>query len=198
LTDAPSPISTDRPIWDRFFMVAPLVVVGSREPDGSVDFAPKHMAAPLGWENYYAFVCSPRHSTYRNVRERPEFTVSFPRPDQMVSASLAAGPRDAEGSKPSLAALPTVPAREVDGALLAGSYLYLECALERIVDGFGQNSLIVGQVVAAAAAPDAMRAEDSDDADVVQRAPLTAYVSPGRFARVEQTYSFPYHVDFRL
>jgi flavin reductase (DIM6/NTAB) family NADH-FMN oxidoreductase RutF len=198
MTEAPSPISTDRPIWDRFFMVAPLVVVGSCEPDGSVDFAPKHMAAPLGWQNYYAFVCSPRHSTYRNVRERPEFTVSFPRPEQMVHAALAAGPRDAAGSKPSLTALPAVPAREVDGALLAGSYLYLECALERIVDGFGENSIIVGRVVAASAAPDALRAEDRDDADVVQGTPLTAYVSPGRFARVEQTYSFPYHVDFRL
>jgi flavin reductase (DIM6/NTAB) family NADH-FMN oxidoreductase RutF len=179
-------------------MVAPLVVVGTREPDGSMDFAPKHMAAPLGWQNYYAFVCSPRHATYRNVQERPEFTVSFPRPEQIVAASLAAGPRDEDGSKPSLDALPTIPAQQVDGELLAGSQLCLECALDRIIDGFGENSLIVGRIVAAAAAANSLREEERDDADIVHEAPLTVYVSPGRFSRIDQTYSFPFHVDFRL
>src|SRR5690606_34430059 len=39
------------PVWDRFFTVAPLVLVGTREPDGRFDLAPKHMVLPLGWQN---------------------------------------------------------------------------------------------------------------------------------------------------
>jgi flavin reductase (DIM6/NTAB) family NADH-FMN oxidoreductase RutF len=86
------PLDVGRPIWDRFFTVAPLVVVGSKEPDGTYDLAPKHMAMPLGCQNYYAFVCSPRHATYRNIRRERQFTVSFPRPTEIVASSLAASP----------------------------------------------------------------------------------------------------------
>ena len=30
-------LGTDHPVWDRFFQVFPLVVVGSKEPDGSFE-----------------------------------------------------------------------------------------------------------------------------------------------------------------
>ena len=52
------PLPVDRPIWDRVFCVAPLVIVGSKEPHGGYDLAPKHMAMPLGLGNYFCFVCS--------------------------------------------------------------------------------------------------------------------------------------------
>lgn len=191
-------IDTSAPIWDRIFQVAPLALVGTREPDGDFDLAPKHMAMPLGWQNYWCFVCSPRHATYRNVEREGQFTASFPEPGEMVAASMAAGPRGPGGEKPSLGAIETFPAREVDGVLARGSRLWLECELERVIDGFGENSLIAGRVVAAAAPEGALRSADQDDADLLHSAPLTAYVSPGRFAPVGTTYSFPYHVDFRL
>jgi hypothetical protein len=85
------PLSVERPIWDRLFLVAPLVVVGSKEPDGSYDLAPKHMAFPLGWNNYYGFVCSPRHATYRNVRREGRSRSVFP-PADVVTGSLTASP----------------------------------------------------------------------------------------------------------
>ena len=44
---APRPIAVDQPIWERFYTVAPLVLVGTLEPDGSHDLAPKHMAMQL-------------------------------------------------------------------------------------------------------------------------------------------------------
>ena len=50
------------PVWERFFTVAPLVLIGTREADGSFDLAPKHMVLPLGWQNYIGFVCTPRHA----------------------------------------------------------------------------------------------------------------------------------------
>jgi flavin reductase (DIM6/NTAB) family NADH-FMN oxidoreductase RutF len=190
-------VPTTGPIWDRFFTVAPLVLVGTTEPDGTLDLAPKHMAMPLGWENRWCFVCSPRHATYRNARDRGVFTASFPRPEQLFAASLAAAPRQGGGAKPALAGIPTFPARRVDGALVEGCLLWLECELERIVDGFGDNSLVVGEVVAAAAPEEAVRDAERDDAELLRRCPPTVYVSPGRVARAAETWSFPFHVDFR-
>ncbi len=33
-------LDIDEPIWDRFFTVAPLVLIGTVEPDGGYDLAP--------------------------------------------------------------------------------------------------------------------------------------------------------------
>jgi flavin reductase (DIM6/NTAB) family NADH-FMN oxidoreductase RutF len=183
-------------LWERVFTVAPLVLVGTKEGDGW-DFAPKHLAMPLGWEGYFCFVCTPRHATYRNLRSHPQFTVSFPRPEQIMESSLAAGGRYEHDVKPALTAVRTVSARVVDGRVVAGCPLYLECELERIVDGFGSSSLIVGRIVGALAASEAMRGADVDDADLVYRLGLLAFLQPGRFAAVRESLSFPYPDDFR-
>jgi flavin reductase (DIM6/NTAB) family NADH-FMN oxidoreductase RutF len=191
-------LETDFPIWERFFLVAPLLIVGSKERSGGFDLAAKHMATPIGWQNYYGFVCSPRHHTYDNIAEHGAFTVSFPRPDHLVETSLTATSRDESGAKPALEALETFPAAVVDGVLVADCDLYLECELERVVDGFGENSLIVGRVVHAAATPGAVRVHDRDDGELLFETPLTAYLQPGRIARISESYSFPYAVDFTL
>jgi len=189
-------IPTDRPIWDRFFGVFPLVIVGSKQEDGQYNLAPKHLAMPLGWENHYCFVCSPRHATYHNIRRHGIFTVSYPRPSEVLLASLAAAPRCEDLSKPSLVVLPTFPARQVEGALVKGCYLFLECTLHSILDGFGPNSLIIGDVVAATAHEDAVRAEERDEGDQIFQFPLLAYVSPGRLAEIRQTMAFPFPKGF--
>lgn len=184
------------PVWDRFFWVAPLVVIGTAEPDGSPDLAPKHMAMPMGWQNYFGFVCTPRHATYRNaVRERA-FTVSYPGPDHLVQASLTAEPRCDEGQKASLAALDVEPGRVVAAPLLRGAYVHLECELERIVEGFGENALVVGRVAAARVAEDALRAEDREDQAIIAEKPLLAYLAPGQFARIDRGHNFPFPAGF--
>ena len=195
----PVPLSVDAPIWDSFFTVAPLILVGTVEPDGEThDLAPKHMAMPLGWSNFFCFACSPRHATQRNAERTGEFTVSFPRPEQVIETSLAAGPRETDGEKPSLAGIPTFAATEVEGVLVRDAYLWLECRLDRIVEGFGENSLVIGRVVAASVDARFRRDAEGDDADLVASSPLLAYVSPGRFARIEDSNSFPYHTNFSL
>lgn len=192
------PLSTRTPLWRKFFTVAPLVLVGTRRRDGTHDLAPKHMVMPLGWDNYFCFVCMPRHETYVNAVAAGAFTVSFPRPGQIVQASMAAGPRAGDASKPSLAALELFPATAVDGVLVEGCYLFLECLLERTLDGFGDASLVIGEVVAAAADEEALRTSEREDGAVVHGQPLLAYVHPGRFAVIDETYSFPYPVDYQL
>jgi flavin reductase (DIM6/NTAB) family NADH-FMN oxidoreductase RutF len=190
------PLATDRPVWDRVFSVAPLVIVGSKEPDGRYNLAPKHLAMPLGWDNYFCFVCSPAHTTYHNIRRHGAFTVSYPRLTEVVLASLAAAPRCEDRSKPTLLALPTFPARKVDGILVEDCYLFLECTLHSILDGFGPNSLVIGAVTAAAAHEDALRDPDRDEADQVFRFPLLAYLSPGRLAEIRHSTAFPFPEGF--
>ena len=190
-------LEVDHPIWPRFFCVAPLVVIGSLEEDGGVDLAPKHMVTPLGWENYFGFVCAPTHSTYRNVKREESFTVSYVRPEQVLLASLAAAPRCEDGSKSTLQAVPTIPSPSSSGVFMRDAYLLLECELDRIVDGFGPNSLIAGRVVEAYAHRDALRGDDRDDQDVLGASPLFAYLHPNRFAEIATSQSFPLPVGFR-
>lgn len=186
-------LGVEHRVWDRFFHVSPLVVVGTKELDGSFDLAPKHMATPLGWENYFGFVCTPSHGTYVNARREGAFTVSFPRPTQVLSASLAAAPRCEGDQKPSLDLLDTLPATVVDGVLLKDAYLHFECRTEKIVDDFGPNSLIAGRIVEALVHEEAIRRSDRDDQEMLMEAPLLAYVSPGRYAEIDRTLAFPFH-----
>lgn len=184
------------PVWDRVFTVSPLVVVGTREGDG-YDLAPKHMATPLGWEGLYGFVCTPSHSTYRNARAEGAFTVSYPRPDQVVVTSLTAAPR-CEGREhtPGLESLPTEPAETVEGIVLRDASLVLECELRDVMDDLGNASLVVGRIVAARASREALRTTEVDDDEVLARSPVLAYLSPGRYAEIAESRSFPFPAGF--
>lgn len=187
----------DLPIWDRFFLPAPLVLVGTLDADGTADLAPKHMALPMGWDNYFGFVCTPRHATYRNAVRGGGFAVSFPRPDQLLYTSLAASPRCDADAKPVLDAFTTLPAGRVAGVLIAEAYVHLECELFKVVDGFGVNSLMTGRVVDAQVERAALRVSDVDDQDLLRAAPLLAYLYPGRFATLADTRTFPMPAGMR-
>ncbi len=190
-------LDVSRPVWDRCFTVAPLVLVGTRDPDGSLDLAPKHMVTPMGWENYFGFVCTPAHSTYRNIERTGQFTVSYPRPSQVLYASLAASPRCDSGDKPVLGAFETFPAEKVDGAFIEDAYLFFECEHHRTYDDFGVNSLITGRIVAASADPRALRASEADDQELIHDSPLLAYLHPGRFASIDVSNAFPFPADMK-
>lgn len=191
------PLDLRHSIWERLFTVAPLVVIGTKEGEG-YNLAPKHMATPLGWEGHFGFVCTPSHSTYHNAKREGTFTVSFPGAEQVLVTSLTAVPR-CEGvqEKPLLDALPTEAAREVEGRVLRDAHLVLECELDRIVDGFGSASLVVGRIIAARAHPKALRTTGVDDEDILRQAPLLAFLSPDRFAEVAASHLFPMPGGYR-
>jgi len=190
-------LDVDESIWERFFTVFPLVVVGTGEEDGTADLAPKHLAMPMSWQNHFGFVCTPRHRTYQNIERTSEFTVTYARPSQAVLASLAASPRCDDGGKPITQVLPTQPARVVNGAFLEDGYLFLECRLLKIYDDFGVNSLITGDIVAARVAQDALRKGDLDDQDLIYNAPLMSYLYPGRFAEISASQQLPFPAGFK-
>lgn len=184
------------PIWDRFYLVHPLVIVGTIEPDGTTDLAPKHMAGPVSWENHFGFVCCETHATYRNAVRARAFTVSYPTPAQLVETSLAAAPRSADATKPSLGLIPTEPATVVNGVVVRGARIHLECELERVVDDLGANSLVIGRVVAAAVDERALRIMDREDEHVIADAPILTYLHPNRFCTIDESMSFPFHAGW--
>jgi len=189
-------IDTSGPVWDRFFTVAPLVLIGTSDSDGSTDFAPKHMVTPMGWQNYFGFVCSPTHSTCSNIQRTGEFTVSYPKPSQVLCSSLAATPRQ-QGHKPVLECFTTFPAHQVHGSLIDEAYLYFECRHFKTVDGFGLNCLITGEIVAAYAEPGFLRSAELDDQELVHDSPLFAYLAPGRFAAIERSNAYPFPANMK-
>ncbi len=185
------------PIWERFFLVSPLVIIGTREADGSYDLAPKHMAGPVSWDNWFGFVCTPRHHTYTNAVREGVFTASWPTPAQLLEASLAAAPRYPTEGKPALDVLAMVPATVVTGVLLDGAWLHLECVTERVVDELGDNSLVIGRIVAATVDERSLRAPDRDDQDLIGANPLLAYLHPGRCAEISDSRAFPFPAGMR-
>jgi flavin reductase (DIM6/NTAB) family NADH-FMN oxidoreductase RutF len=193
-----TPLNTSFPIWDQVFMVAPLVVIGTKEGN-DYDLAPKHMVTPVSFGNYFGFVCTPKHSTYQNIKETGYFTVSYPMPDQVVLASLSASPRcdNITKSKQIIAGLPTIKAKTIDALMVANSYLYLECELFKIIDGFDQNSFISGKITHAVANTNYIRVSELDEQEQIKNNPLLAYIAYGRFAKIEHTYNFPFPKDFK-
>jgi len=190
-------LDTASSIWENFFSVFPLVVIGTREADGGDDFAPKHLAMPMSWSNHFGFVCTPRHNTYQNIKRERQFTVTYMRPSQTVLASLAATPRCDDGSKPISSSLPTLAAQQVDAAFIADGHLFLECELQQTVDHLGENSLIIGRIVCARVAEDALRSAELDDQDLVFKSPLLAYLYPGRFAEISNSTQLPFPAGFK-
>lgn len=186
------------PIWEHVFMIAPLVIIGTKE-DSGYDLAPKHMASPMGFGNYFGFVCTPRHNTYSNIKNNGEFTVSFPLPKQLLTTSISASARDGVISKSDaiVKALPTTHASVVDAPLIADAYLYLECELFKIIDGFDDNSLITGRIKAAYVQNDYLRISDNDEGEQLLKHHLLAYIAPSRFAEISATNNFPFPKDFR-
>jgi len=190
-------LDIEQSIWEQFFTVFPLVVVGTREADGRNDLAPKHLAMPMSWQNHFGFVCTPRHNTYQNIQRDGEFAVTYVRPSQSVLASLAATPRCDDGSKPITEALPTFSAEKVDAPLVTDGYLFLECELLQMIDDLGENSLIIGRIVAARVAEDSLRYSGRDDEDLIRDTPLLSYLYPGRFAEISISTQLPFPAGFK-
>jgi flavin reductase (DIM6/NTAB) family NADH-FMN oxidoreductase RutF len=154
------------------------------------------MVTPMGWQNYFGFVCTPTHSTCSNIQRTGEFSVSYPKPGQVLYSSLAASPRQ-DGHKPVLDYFNTFPGQQVHAPLIEEAYLYFECRHFKTVDGFGPNCLITGDIIAAYAEPEFLRSSELDDQEIVHDSPLLAYLAPGRFATIDRSNAFPFPANMK-
>lgn len=184
-------------IWDHFYTVAPLVVIGSKEGKG-FDLAPKHMATPLGFSDYFGFVCTPRHKTYHNIKEHLRFSVSFVTPDQILLSSLAAMPRGSvkDFNHEITEQLPTLSSEDGKSIFLLDSYVMLDCSLYKVIDGFDDYSIITGRIENAKVHKDYKIVSDEGNQKQLYDHPLVAYIAQGRFATVKETLRYPFPKDF--
>ncbi len=191
-------LDTTIPIWEHIFTVAPLVVIGTKE-NNDYNLAPKHMATPIGFDNYFGFVCTPKHATYQNIKKTGEFTVSFPLPSQVILTSLSASPRcdEISKSKSIIGILPTMKASGIDALYITESYLLLACKLFKIIDGFNENSIITGKIIAAHIDKNYLKEYEKDEQQQIKKNPLLAYIAYGRFAKITETYNFPFPKNFK-
>ncbi len=191
-------LNTQESIWDHFFTVSPLVVIGTKEEE-NYDLAPKHMATPIGQSNFFGFVCTPNHSTYHNINKTGVFSVSFPFPDQVVLASLSATPRCYASSteKPIVKELPNIKCNSIDSIFFKDSYLFIECELFKIIDGFDNYSIITGKIIEAYVNEKYLKISEKDEQEQIHENPLLAYIAYGRFAKIEETYNFPFPKGFK-
>ena len=191
-------LDLENSIWEHFYTVAPLVVVGTKEREG-FDLAPKHMVTPIGFSRFFGFVCTPRHRTYRNLREHGKFSVSFVKPDQVLLSSLAAMPRcsDTEDPKAIVKHIPSFFSDDGDYVFVDGSYLLLECTVHKIIDGFDDYSMITGRIENAVVHPDYLVQSDQSAQQQIYEHPILAYVAQGRFAVIRETMHYPFPKDFK-
>jgi hypothetical protein len=114
-------------------------------------------------------------------------------PTQVVVTSLTAEPReDLEEPKPTLSVLPTFRASEVDSLFLQDGYLFLESRLDKILDGFSLNGLVVGRMVASHVHADALlSAERGPGADLPFAAPRIPESGPIRDDQGERLLPVP-------
>lgn len=192
-------IEVDENLWDRCYTVHSLIIIGSKEENGDYNLAPKHMAMPLGFSNYFAFMGTPRKSTYKNIKREKVFTVSYPRSSQVVVSSLAASAREEDDTKPIIDKLPTVKAKKIEGRFLKDSYFQLECELSETLGKFGEWEIIVGKVVAAYVSEDMLKkgGDDAEGQALIYNSPILAYLHPDRFGAIKETNKFPYPKDFK-
>lgn len=192
-------INLDEELWNHFYTVHSLIIIGSKEKDGSYNFAPKHMAMPLGFGPYFGFMGTPRKSTYQNIAREKVFTVSYPQPNQVVLTSLAASRREEDNTKPIIENIPAVDARKIEGKFLKDAYLQLECELHEITGQFGEWEIIVGKIVAAHVHKKALKkaGDASKGGQKIFDHPLLAYLHPDRFGIIKQSNAFPLPKHFK-
>jgi len=185
-------------IWEHFYTVAPLVVIGTKEGEG-FDLAPKHMATPMGFSDFFGFVCTPRHKTYHNIKESQRFSVSFVKPDQILLSSLAAMPRCAVTDFPTEITnqIPTVKSNDGGAIFVRDSYVMLDCSSYKIIDGFDDYSLITGKINKAQVHKHYKIISNEGNQKQIYDHPLLAYVAQGRFASIKETMRYPYPKDFQ-
>ena len=185
-------------IWEHFYTVAPLVVIGTKENQG-FDLAPKHMATPLGFSDFFGFVCTPRHNTYHNIKKNQRFSVSFVKPSLIFEPSFNTMPRCAVKDFPEEITnqIPTVTNHDGEVIFVRDSYVMLDCSAYKIIDGFDDYSLITGKINYAKVHKDYKIVSDEGHQKQIYDNPLLAYIAQGRFASIKETLSYPYPKDFQ-
>ncbi len=177
----------------RFFRPANLVLVTTLSPNGVVNVAPKTQAMPIGRKGYWAFACCARHHTYQNIEHQGEFVINFPGPGLIERVAQTA--RDVPPGTDEIkeAGLTAMEARRVKVPVVAECGVNVECRRHQVIDGYGDESLIVGEVVAVTIDEVLVDA----GVETLHTFPLLVYVYPDHYAVVDRVERFRFPEDYK-
>jgi len=135
-----------------------LVIVCTKGDDGLYDLAPIAWSCPLDYEpvSRAMIVLDPGHRTGANIEASKEFALALPTFGQRGLVELTGSVSGREGDKYERFGIEACAAAGVDVRIPEGCAGYLSC---RLIDARRIGSVVVyaGEVVAAAALPDAWR-----------------------------------------
>ncbi len=135
-----------------------LVLVCTKSEDGRYDLAPVAWNCPLDYEpvSRVLFVCDPGHRSYEDLVEAGEFVLALPSVAQRVLVEKTGSVSGRDVDKYAEFGIAAERAREVDALVPAGVAGWLECRLLRVIVE-GSSAVVMGEVLRAAAAPEAWK-----------------------------------------
>lgn len=181
-----------------YFTVKPLILVTTVGPSGLPNVAPKTQNMNVGRnEEYFAFVCTPKHHTYQNVKAQGEFVVNYPGPD--LIRNVSASSQLAENvDEIALAGLTAIPSLVVKPPRIKECFAHLECKLVEFKELDNVN-IILGRVVARSASREVSFEREKAKANIRLLAthPLLAYVYPDHYTKINDAKEFVFPGNYK-
>jgi len=182
----------------RYYSVKPIILVTTIGPSGISNVAPKTQCMDVGRrEEYFAFVCTPQHHTYQNIKANREFVVNYPGPEliQKVSATSQFAEKVDEIA---LAGLTSIPSLVVKPPRIKECKVHLECRLTEIKD-LDVGSIILGKIVARSATQEVSfeREKAEENINLLLNHPLLAYVYPDHYTAIQAATKFIFPKNYK-
>jgi len=182
----------------RYFTVKPIVLVTTLGPRDIPNVAPKTQCMDVGRdEDYFAFVCTPKHHTYQNAKANGEFVVNYPGPELIHKVSAAS--QFAENvDEIALAGLTSIPSLVVKPPRIKECRVHLECMVEEVKD-LDAASIILGKIVARSANKEVSfeRGKAEESINLLFNYPLLAYVYPNHYTTIRAATEFTFPKNYK-
>jgi len=183
---------------DQYFTIKPIILVTTLRRSGLPNVAPKTQCMSVGRrEEYFAFVCTPKHHTYQNAKADKEFVVNYPGPN--LIEKISATSQIAENiDEVALAGLTSIPSLVVKPPRIKECMVHLECKVMDIKD-LGDGSIILGKVVARSSNPEISfkRVMAEESLNLLSKHPLLAYVYPDHYTRIDTAEKFIFPKNYK-
>jgi len=182
----------------RYFSVKPIVLVTTLGPSNIPNVAPKTQCMDVGrHEEYFAFVCTPKHHTYQNAKANKEFVANYPGPELIEEVSATS--QFAENvDEVALAGLTGIPSLVVKPPRIRECRVHLECKVMEVKD-LDVASIILGKIVARSASQEVSfeRGKAEESISLLLNHPLLAYVYPNHYTTIRAATEFIFPKNYK-
>jgi len=180
------------------FSIKPIILVTTLGSNGLPNVAPKTQCTSIGrHEEYFAFVCTPRHHTYQNAKADGEFVVNYPGPELIERVSAAS--QFAENvDEVVLSGLTSIPSLVVKPPRIKECRVHLECEVADVKD-LDDGSIILGKVVSRSGDREISfkKGTAEENINLLSTHPLLTYVYPNHYASINTAEKFIFPKNYK-